>query len=294
MGMFSWKCKGCGHELIAGELVRLDGSVQTYDGYGGSNEDGEPSGWHDRCYRKTSDFERLSETPSLHAPNQGFGPAKLEFLSNYHENAATTYTVLVACGWYSEGDCEEFEFHLTNSGMLEDQKEYQVRYDEAGDAVSLTSEELDEYRNLPKAERQAEYAAHQKKVEELVGSAMPARNARAFASIDEAIAAVEPLLDHLPEKCEGQYELQIRGKQREASGVVYHRTVSERWDRTGYVKDWVKMNELDIETYRIGSERGGNRADKLKQAEGMVAKAQLDLVRAREALRCATEGIGGA
>ena len=85
MGMFSWCCKGCGQELHEGELVRLNGSKGIYDGYGNaggySYEDSEvePYAWHEACYQKATDKQKLDETPSKNAPNQGFGRARIEF-----------------------------------------------------------------------------------------------------------------------------------------------------------------------------------------------------------------------
>lgn len=77
MGMFSWECKGCDAELVDGEEVRLDGSKGIYDGYGRCGnyeyESGEPVAWHQKCYHEATDAEKLDETPSVPARNQGFG-----------------------------------------------------------------------------------------------------------------------------------------------------------------------------------------------------------------------------
>lgn len=79
MGMFSWECKGCDAELKMDEEVRLDGSKGIYDGYGrcGGNFDfdggTDPVAWHQKCYHEATDAEKLDETPSKYARNQGFG-----------------------------------------------------------------------------------------------------------------------------------------------------------------------------------------------------------------------------
>ena len=78
MGMFSWECKGCDAELKMDEEVRLDGSKGVYDGYGrcGSFDFGggtDPVAWHQKCYYEATDAEKLDETPSKYARNQGFG-----------------------------------------------------------------------------------------------------------------------------------------------------------------------------------------------------------------------------
>ena len=85
MGMFSWTCKGCGRELVQDERVRLMGCKGDYDGYGGvPGFDGSdfypdaPACWHERCYQAATDAEKLDETPSDRAPNQGFGYPRAE------------------------------------------------------------------------------------------------------------------------------------------------------------------------------------------------------------------------
>ncbi|GAF71589.1 unnamed protein product, partial [marine sediment metagenome] len=59
MGAYSWKCKGCSQDLVEDELVRLNGCVGEYDGYGragGFDYAGdscgmsEPVAWHQYCY----------------------------------------------------------------------------------------------------------------------------------------------------------------------------------------------------------------------------------------------------
>jgi len=89
MGMFSWKCKGCGGELVMNELVRLNGFKGEYDGYGGTGsfqiEDDFDNivAWHQECYDKATPEQKLDETPSPSAPNQGFGYPQYKFLAPY-------------------------------------------------------------------------------------------------------------------------------------------------------------------------------------------------------------------
>ena len=79
MGMFSFVCKGCGRELKGDEIVRLNGCVGEYDSYGRaggfeySGSYDEPRAWHERCYQEATPEQKLDETPSKHARNQGFG-----------------------------------------------------------------------------------------------------------------------------------------------------------------------------------------------------------------------------
>lgn len=79
MGMFSFECKGCEQELIQDEEVRLNGCNGIYDGHGCagdydfSGDYSEPVAWHQKCYGEATDAEKLDETPSQYARNQGFG-----------------------------------------------------------------------------------------------------------------------------------------------------------------------------------------------------------------------------
>lgn len=78
MGYFSFECKGCNQDLVEGEEVRLNGCKGEYDGYGGCGTgdgcvDHSPAAWHKLCYSKATDAEKLDETPSRNARNQGFG-----------------------------------------------------------------------------------------------------------------------------------------------------------------------------------------------------------------------------
>lgn len=80
MGFFSFECRGCDQDLVEGELVRLDGCKGEYDGYGRAGNFeygyGEPVAWHQLCYNKATDAEKLDETPSRNARNQGLGFAR--------------------------------------------------------------------------------------------------------------------------------------------------------------------------------------------------------------------------
>jgi len=291
MGMFSWKCKGCGHELIERELVRLNGQVQEYDGYGGSaanSGDYDPSAWHNRCYKKASRPHQLEESASSHAPNQGFGPSKLEFLSGYDENVPVgEFTVMVYASHHTEQESRQFDFYYTNNGKLEDQREYQEQYDKAGEDAEF---DYDAWLKLSDADREIAHKEHQDKlrlsVEVLLGSAMPRINAKTFASLQEAIDAVDAVLPELPAELGGEYDLTIYGKQGKIEGAVYQRSVSRKYDRTG--ENWVKLDVLEVEeSYRLGSDKAG------------LADEQLDLAierfnEAQQALNDASEALGRA
>lgn len=123
MGMFSWVCKGCGHELCENEHVLLNGVSQQYDGYGGSAADAgdySPVAWHTSCYQLASTDEKNCQKPSHSAPNQGFGPSKLEFKQHAKLDLPTQYSVDIDCGW-THKETDKYvhnEFVMARNGRL--------------------------------------------------------------------------------------------------------------------------------------------------------------------------------
>lgn len=278
--MFSWECKGCGYELIQPELVRLNGQIQEYDGYGGSatnDSNYDPSAWHDRCYMRASLPHRLDESPSSHAPNQGFGPAKLEFLSGYNETIPIDeFIVAVDAVIYEEG--LRFEFYYTNNGILEDQREYRQRYEEASNQIQF---DHDMWNSMPQVEKTTYAEAYQAKLEEVLGSAMPERNIKKFSSLQEAIDAVDVLLPNLPAKLGGEYDLIIYGKQGKIQGAVYERYVHRACDND---------DELEIEEpYRFGLEKPNLADEQLNSAIIRFNEAHQEFLAAYELLKHASE-----
>ena len=257
MGMFSWCCKGCGGELVMGEYVRLNGQKQDYDGYGGSAtgmDEYDPAAWHERCYQKADSASKLDETPSKHAPDQGFGPAKLEFRRNYNPDKLTKYTAVVTGYYYREDEPgQRYTFHLTNADRLEDQEAYEKLYHAAEDAFCSSEFHKDfdyeAFSALPQDQKDQHHEAQIKMIEAKVGGPMPRRNEKIFDSIEAAIAAADAVLSRdLPAKLEGAYELTIFGSQGKADGCVYERIVQRRWDRSDSdYKNWKKLEGLDTE-----------------------------------------------
>ena len=128
MGMFSWCCKGCGHELVTSEYVRLNGCKGTYDGYGGcsggfdwsKSGGGSPVCWHEACYHKAPAEARLDESGSRHAGNQGFGNAALAFLKGFDENKEILFKPVIDVRHYNreKEETKRWEFYVvkTDSG----------------------------------------------------------------------------------------------------------------------------------------------------------------------------------
>lgn len=290
MGMFSWNCKGCGHELIQGEVVRLNGQTQEYDGYGGSaaaNNNYDPSAWHNRCFKKASRTHQLDESKSKPARNQGFGPAKLEFKAGYDEAIpASEFTVIVYAVHHTDDNSRQFDFYYTNNGRLEDQREYQQRYDTVGEGVEF---DYEAWSKMSEDERGVAYKEHQAKIEAAMGSAMPRTNAKTFASLQEAIDAVDAILPALPVELGGEYDLTISASQvvgfngRKIEGAVYQRSVNRKYDRTG--ENWVKLDELEVqESYRLGTDKDGLAEEQLEMAIALFNEAHQALKEASEAL----------
>ena len=118
MGMFSWECKGCGHEMHGGELVRMNGHVCEYDGYGNGHND-EPICWHEICFQRANEGYKRCKIPSKHGNNQGFGMRALEFMEGYDPDAKTLYTVEILVTVYEKMTSTRHELYLTPSGLVD-------------------------------------------------------------------------------------------------------------------------------------------------------------------------------
>lgn len=232
MGMFSWKCKGCGHELKEGEYVRLNGCTGIYDGYGGaggfeySGSYKEPSGWHVRCYKNATIEQRLNDDPSQHAPNQGFGFAALENLKDYDPDAKTTFNAVIYVDHY-DGKAEKTtkqQWYVVN-GVLADEHHYEALYEAANGEGGITEEMWksrpdDFYKTTTDAEQDAFYKQIQDKVDNHIGMKRPSTHSEYNDDFEETKRIVESLIPSLPNPDWG-YELAIFGKQGKIEGLYY-------------------------------------------------------------------------
>jgi hypothetical protein len=239
MGMFSWKCKGCGHELKEGEYVRLNGCVGEYDGYGRaggfSYDDEEPSCWHVRCYKNASDQEKLDDSPSRYAPNQGFGCACLENKKNYEPEAKTTFQPVIFVDHYDDRaeKTTKQQWYVVD-GVLVDQYHYEALYEAANGEGGITEKIYDEqsddwYKTTSDEEKNAFYQKIEEMVENHIGMKRPRTNAKWFDDFEEAKRTVEVLIPSLPNPDWG-YELAIYGKQEKAEGLYYKYNKTPKWD----------------------------------------------------------------
>ena len=240
MGMFSWCCKGCGHELVISEYVRLNGCKGTYDGYGGcsggfdwGNSGGEsPVCWHEACYQKAPAEARLNESGSRHAGNQGFGNAALAFLKGFDENKEILFKPVIDVLHYNreKEETQRWEFYAvkTDSGY------------------ELTNHALKYWDSLPTD-----------------GTNSPKVCSAVFSSFAEAKQTVESLLDSLPNPEYG-FSLCIFGTQGVLEGLYFQR---DRTPRSKKVK--TGAGDFDYEITRTGEFR-----DNILYSHGINAMPQ--------------------
>lgn len=218
MGMFSWVCKGCGRELINGELVRLGAGahnlgVGEYDGYGRAgayeSEYGHTFAWHQRCFEEATPEQQADTTPSPSAPDQGFGSRHLEFCPNYDPDAKTTYSIVLDV---TEGEGEEKQYcyyFWTERGLL-CQQDYDKRRRELEDR--LYDEDAWDHEDA------------QGQLDRELGPE-PQKIAIEFETFEEALAKAQELIASRDE-----YTVKVFGTQEHLTGLVWERKRYEKVD----------------------------------------------------------------
>ena len=242
MGMFSWACKGCGHDLKPDELVRMNGRKGNYDGYGGNGafdwedaeDDSEPACWHERCYRKATEEERADKTPSENADNQGFGYPALAFLPGYNERRKNSYRCIVSV-WE---ESKRREYHLVKSEgelILKDKEEYDSAWENYADY-----EFPENYDDMSEEDHKSFMQGIKEKFEASTGLKNPLDNEIHFDSLEEAKRSVMPLLFLME-----SYSLVILGRQGKIEGQCYAR---ERWKsgKDGLFQDDVEYDHDEL------------------------------------------------
>lgn len=233
MGMFSWCCKGCGHELCTGEWVRIGMHKEEYDGYGGSaGGEYEPVAWHQACYETATTEQKLDETPSKSAPNQGFGPAKLAFKKGYDLRAETTYTAVVYGSHYDRETekSTQYQFLLTDKG-LEDELAYDAGREAFAEQYFKDNPEPKDWYEQPYEQREAHYEKTHAIIVAQYGSSPESRQI-VFSTIEECVQAASGAVGRfLPDGLEGEYTLTIFGTQGKLVGAVYEATARRPWEK---------------------------------------------------------------
>ncbi len=239
MGMFSYCCNGCGHELHEGEAVRIDGRSGVYDGYGGLGEqikdyDNPPSCWHNACYQKASYIDKKANKPSKHAENQGFGPACLEFLPDYDPSVSIQYMVYFEV-WDEDKGSDIIHLCQDNGKyLLLSENEYEKAYSKFNRSTWQDWELSNSVSEMTEEEKTRSYQDRRDFVESKIGMKRPERIAAKFESLEQALGIAN---NFLPE-CD--FYLIITGKQARIEGAVYMRR---------------KYKDSDQVKYKIGEDR---------------------------------------
>jgi hypothetical protein len=254
MGMFSWVCRACGEELIEGELVRLNGNVGTYDGYGRAGDFefdssfSNPVAWHEFCFCRAPKAEQRSTKRSQSARHQGFGPCHLEFLSGYDLKVPVTFSARVEVGdgpgvvhpIYEQLPGEAFPssipktrghtpiLYVTDQGV-EDDAYFRRLEKDAFDVLSNRS-------NVS----ESEWEDHDEKY---FFTKSPAHRAKKFKTLSQAVAAAEKIARDCKE-----YTICILGEQGRLVGQVYRH---DRWAVWGSRKgeDYGPTGEYESSMY---------------------------------------------
>lgn len=255
MGMFSWCCKGCGHELITNEYVRMNGCKGTYNGYGGCSggfdyEDcyGEPCCWHEACYQKATSEQKLDESPSDHAPDQGFGHAALAFLKGFDERTEVRFKPVIFVNHFDKDtkESKQWQFYIVNTDnglVLQDLNHYRSLYDNYEDNFWDTFPES-WWTETPQEEKNLVYEERQKVVQSAIGMKNPEENAVIFSSLEEAKRVAERMLSFLPSPEYG-FSLCIFGIQEKLEGLYFQR---DRFPKLKKIKTGEGEFDYDIAT----------------------------------------------
>jgi hypothetical protein len=210
-----------------GELCRFNGCKGEYDGYGrcgGFDSDGgDPVAWHEKCYQE-SPFQD-DETPSKHAPNQGFGPEHLPYMEGYNSEAETLFVVNIDGSNNAEKteDWKRFSWFITPDG-LQDQEEWEERSKNVEDEVEKVLPSPD-WGNITEEEREEWYNKYDVEKDKILGPSPQAQAIR-FASFAEAKEALHEAIKDMPD-----YYAYVYGKQGNVRGMVYayERTKDYNW-----------------------------------------------------------------
>jgi hypothetical protein len=235
MGMFSYCCNGCGHELHEGEAVRIDGFSGLYDGYGGIGEhisdyNNPPSCWHQACYQKAPYMEKKANKPSAHADNQGFGPGCLEFLPDFDPEASNEYMVHFEIWDEIKGSDILHLCQDSQKFMLLSENDYETEYSRFNQSKE-SAEWFESLHSMPSMSEEEKTKFYQKRcdyVESKIGMKRPERVAVRFSNLEDSLEAANALLP----KC--NFYLIVRGIQGKIGGAVYVRKKYGDTDQVEY------------------------------------------------------------
>lgn len=237
MGMFSWCCKGCGHEIHEGELVRMNGCVGIYDGYGRAGgfdyqgASGEPSCWHEYCYKNATTEQKLDDSSSKHASNQGFGAELLFAKEGYDPQDEICFEAMVKVdsydsetnrtykeAWYvvDEELMNQMEYERLYSkanGGEDDEISYGTKMDICVRSESVAKHIWDKAEEVWDDREQYEKLVYEARdlIENHIGMKSPERCSQSFDNFEELKLLVERQVSKLPNPDYG-YEIYITAK----------------------------------------------------------------------------------
>lgn len=252
MGMFSWKCKGCGEEIISDEAARLDGCAGIYDGYGrcGSyDHSGDaPVAWHQFCYKNSRDGKTSNGNSSPSAPNQGFGPPHLEFLPDYKPELLVSYfTVQIDVGEGPGVVDTDKNSHFPQLVLTPEGPQDQKMWDELRKADERI---IDELAHQGKASA-THWDSHDEK---WAYEKSPIGNEVKFSTLKDAKAAAEKVIadgysDYTIFVFGTQVELPKDARSCFVRGQVYRFDRRQEWQHKGQGFESVKTGKFKEETY---------------------------------------------
>jgi hypothetical protein len=155
----------------------------------------------------------MDETPSKHAPNQGMGSTKLEFLSGYVENASTKYFLSL----YSYFDKKFETFFYTNNEHFEGLNSWLAKLDDARNSLPSPFDVFD-FSSLLRED-------DDNKLMLMIGPS-PEDNIKVFNTVKDAILKGMQVVERdFPSNfiC----DLVIYGQQGEIEGSVYECRINE-------------------------------------------------------------------
>ena len=260
MGMWSYICKGCGQEIVEGELCRFNGGIGRYDGYGRcgnfNGEDREnPVAWHEWCFQHSTG-SRGDKLPSPNAPNQGFGPRHLQFMEHYNADAPTTYTFHIET-WDDTSDRIRGHLWFLVGDKLEDQELWDEQrrdaldqdfcFDKSGNLLPNHEEIMEEFDKKWDSRNAPEHRCNQYTTLE-VAKNIALVTARQF----------------------NEYNLVVYGEQEKANGMVY------QYKRHKDIK-WQGAEYTDLGTYTEGMTYDINVKSKFMPNKKALMKEALEI-----------------
>jgi hypothetical protein len=201
--------------------------MQEYDGYGGNLEGRDAPCWHELCYQRADNPAKLDDTPSKPAERQGFGPAKLEFMSGYDPRVTVTDFEPVVYGVFDTFDGSPCYW---TGEKFESEWKWETEANEAGEKNSQSDEWWQRFNDGDNETKQRMSNERGVALASIIGRTRPSERVLKYASFNEALdtvlVAVESNLREDQDYC-----LTIFAKQGYLNGAVYEGSNLEIMER---------------------------------------------------------------